>query len=154
MASFYGWGSTTSRLELLWRGSLLFTTKFPEIPGTHFIDLRMMKDWVDPGATQWFWVPYPWIGKIMTQNAEKYLTQEFCWFWPNITHDLSDLVGIACFNFSRNLLLSFLARMIWNSNHFKGRWYIFKFSFSLLVIIKQAYLFFWNLNVQSFTLFI
>ena len=24
-------------------GSLLFTTKFPEIPGTHFIHLRRMK---------------------------------------------------------------------------------------------------------------
>ena len=30
MAPFYGWGSTTSRLEPLERGSLLFTTKFPE----------------------------------------------------------------------------------------------------------------------------
>ena len=26
------------------RGSLLFTTKFPEIPGTHFIDLGRTKD--------------------------------------------------------------------------------------------------------------
>ena len=25
------------------RGSLLFTTKFPEIPGIHFIDLRRIK---------------------------------------------------------------------------------------------------------------
>ena len=32
-----------SRLEPLQGGSLLFTTKFPEIPGTHFIDLRRMK---------------------------------------------------------------------------------------------------------------
>ena len=39
MAPFYGWGSTASRLEPLRGGSLLFTTKFPEIPGTHFIDL-------------------------------------------------------------------------------------------------------------------
>ena len=39
----YGWGSTTSRLEPLRGGSLLFTTKFPEIPGTHFIDLERMK---------------------------------------------------------------------------------------------------------------
>ena len=43
MASFHGWGSTTLRLEPLRGGSLLFTTKFPEIPGTHFIDLRQMK---------------------------------------------------------------------------------------------------------------
>ena len=35
MAPFYGWGSTASRLEPLRRGSLLFTTTFPEIPGTH-----------------------------------------------------------------------------------------------------------------------
>ena len=43
MAPFYGWGSTASRLESLQGGSLLFTTKFPEIPGTHFIDLGRMK---------------------------------------------------------------------------------------------------------------
>ena len=39
MAPFHGWGSTASRLEPLRGGSLLFATKFPEIPGTHFIDL-------------------------------------------------------------------------------------------------------------------
>ena len=43
MAPFYGWGSTASRLEPPRGGSLLFTTKFPEIPGTHFIDLGRMK---------------------------------------------------------------------------------------------------------------
>ena len=43
MASFYGWDSTASRLEPLRGGSLLFTTKFPEIPGTHFVDLGRMK---------------------------------------------------------------------------------------------------------------
>ena len=36
---FHGWGSTASRLEPLRGDSLLFTTKSPEIPGTHFIDL-------------------------------------------------------------------------------------------------------------------
>ena len=40
IAPFYGWGSAASRLERLRRGSLLFTTKFPEIPGTHFINLE------------------------------------------------------------------------------------------------------------------
>ena len=39
----YGWGSTAARLQPLQGGSLLFTSKFPEIPGTHFIDLRKMK---------------------------------------------------------------------------------------------------------------
>ena len=43
MAPFYGRGSTASRLEKLQGGSLLFTTKFPEILGTHFINLRKMK---------------------------------------------------------------------------------------------------------------
>ena len=43
MAPFYGWGSTASRLEPLRVGSLLFTIKFPDIPGTHFIDLGKMK---------------------------------------------------------------------------------------------------------------
>ena len=37
MALFHGWGSTASRLEPLWGGSLLFTIKFPEIAGTHFL---------------------------------------------------------------------------------------------------------------------
>ena len=43
MARFYGSGSTASRLEPLWRGSLLYNTKFPENPGTHFIDLERME---------------------------------------------------------------------------------------------------------------
>ena len=43
MAPFYGWGSATSRLEPLRGDSLLFITKSPEIPGTHFIDLGRMK---------------------------------------------------------------------------------------------------------------
>ena len=40
---FYGWGSTASRLQPLRGGSLLFTIQFPEIPGTHFINLGRMK---------------------------------------------------------------------------------------------------------------
>ena len=43
MSACYGWGSAASRAEPLQGGSLLFTTKFPEIPGTHFIDLGRMK---------------------------------------------------------------------------------------------------------------
>ena len=43
MAPFYGWGSTGSRLEPIQGISLLFTTKSPEIPSTHFINLRRMK---------------------------------------------------------------------------------------------------------------
>ena len=47
---FYGWGSIASRLQPIRGGSLLsvrggslLTIQFPEIPGTHFIDLRRMK---------------------------------------------------------------------------------------------------------------
>ena len=43
MAPFYGWGSTAARLEPLRGSSLLFTTQFPEIPCTHFIDHGRMK---------------------------------------------------------------------------------------------------------------
>ena len=41
MTPFYGWGSTVSRLEVLQGGSLLFTTKFSEIPGNHFMSLMV-----------------------------------------------------------------------------------------------------------------
>ena len=61
-APFYGWASTASRLKPLRGGSLLFTSKFPEIAGTRLIDIERMKDWVDLGATQWFWTRDPWIG--------------------------------------------------------------------------------------------
>ena len=47
MAPFHGWGSTASRLEPLQGDSLVFTTKFPKIPGTHFVDLRRKKGSVD-----------------------------------------------------------------------------------------------------------
>ena len=43
MAPFHGWSSTASWLEPLRGGSLLFFTKFPEIPDIHFIDLGRMK---------------------------------------------------------------------------------------------------------------
>ena len=39
MAPFYGWGLTALRLQPLRESCLLFTIDFPEIPGTHFIDL-------------------------------------------------------------------------------------------------------------------
>ena len=42
MVPFFGWGS------------LLFTIKFPDIPGTHFIDLGKMEGRVNLRANQWF----------------------------------------------------------------------------------------------------
>ena len=50
MAPFYGWGSTASRLVPLRGVTLLFTTNFPDIPGTHFIDLWSMNGWVNLGV--------------------------------------------------------------------------------------------------------
>ena len=43
MAPFNGWDSAALKLEPIRGDSLLFTTKFPEIPGTHFADDGRMK---------------------------------------------------------------------------------------------------------------
>ena len=43
MATFYRWGSTASRLVPPRGGSLLFTTMFADIPGTHFIDEQLRR---------------------------------------------------------------------------------------------------------------
>ena len=49
-------------LKPLQRHSLLFTTKFPGVHGTHFINLGRMKGCVDLEDTQWFWTRHPSIG--------------------------------------------------------------------------------------------
>ena len=51
MTPFHGRGSTASTLVPPRGCSLLFTTKPPEIPGTHFINLRRMKDCIDFGSS-------------------------------------------------------------------------------------------------------
>ena len=48
--------------EPLRGGSLLFTTKFSEIPGTHLIHLGRMKGWVNLRATLWFSTGAPGLG--------------------------------------------------------------------------------------------
>ena len=54
MAPFYGWGSTASRLAPLQGGSLLFTTKSPEILGTYFINLgRIWAVVLNTGPMDW-----------------------------------------------------------------------------------------------------
>ena len=73
MAPFYGWGSTASRIKPLWGGSLLFTTKFQEILGTHFINLGRMKAWVNLRATHWSWKKDPWIGNPVSWPLGHYL---------------------------------------------------------------------------------
>ena len=59
-------GSTASRLEPLRGGSLLFTTKFPEIPGTHFIDLGRIKGLVNLGANT---RPLDWESSTLTTRS-------------------------------------------------------------------------------------
>ena len=44
--------------------SLFFTIQFQGVSGVQLIDLNRKKDWVDPGATQWFWTQNPWIGNL------------------------------------------------------------------------------------------
>ena len=58
-------------IKCLITGSLLFTTKFPGIPGTHFIDLGRMKGCVDFRATQWFWTtgPLDWESSTLTTRS-------------------------------------------------------------------------------------
>ena len=62
MAAFYGWDSTALGLVSLQKGSVVLTTKFPDIPGTHFIYLVRIKSRVHLGAIQWFWTRDPWNG--------------------------------------------------------------------------------------------
>ena len=48
-------------------GSLLFTTKFPEILGTHLTKFGRIKGWVDLGATQLtLELPMDWESKTLT----------------------------------------------------------------------------------------
>ena len=91
MDPFYGWGSTASRLELLRGSSLLFITKFPEIPGTHFINFGRMRGWVDLVAVQWYWTQDPWIGALTARPL--LLTCASGCFWKCIHETRKKIVG-------------------------------------------------------------
>ena len=47
------------------RRQFTFYHKFPEIPGTHFINLRRIKSWVNFGAIQWLRTWDPCIGNTV-----------------------------------------------------------------------------------------
>ena len=72
MAPFYGWGSTASRLEPLQGGSLLFTTKFPEVPGTHQPreDERLSRPWSHPAVLNTG--PLDWESSALTTRPLLY----------------------------------------------------------------------------------
>ena len=59
MSPFYRWGSTASRLQPLPGGSLHFTTKFPEIPGT-----RLSQPWSHPVVLNMR--PLDWASNTLT----------------------------------------------------------------------------------------
>ena len=102
------WGSTASRLEPLQWGSLLFTTKFPETPMTHLIDLGRMKCWVDLGATQWFWTRDPWISESITLTTRPLF----------LCYDLFGPMKVYCCRFSShmvNKMLGFCYKKIYVS---------------------------------------
>ena len=71
MAPFYGWGSTASRLEPLRGGSLLFTTKFPEIPGTLAETIQLIR-----GASQVNGFCMIWVITVKNIRAD----YQFCCF--------------------------------------------------------------------------
>ena len=86
MTPFNGWGSAALKLEPLWGGSLLFTNKFPEIPGTHFTDHGKMKGWVDFSATNQTCTETENWETIMARNVDVLLIQLDCKrFWLSIS---------------------------------------------------------------------
>ena len=58
---FLWMGFTCLKARATSRSSLLFTTKFPEISGTHFTNIERMKGWVGLGVTRFFLTRDPWI---------------------------------------------------------------------------------------------
>ena len=62
MVRFYEWDWTASMLQSHYDEAVYFSPlSSRKIPCTHLIDLGRIKDWVDLGATQWFWTREPWI---------------------------------------------------------------------------------------------
>ena len=62
--------------------SILFTSKFPEIPATHWINLRRMEDSVDLGAIQWFcgdhvYIYEKWHSEFKKKKVSKLLVEWF-----------------------------------------------------------------------------
>lgn len=54
MTTFYGWGSTDSRLQSHYEDNLFSSTKYLKGPGTYLIDLGWIRGRIELGATQWF----------------------------------------------------------------------------------------------------
>ena len=128
MAPFYRWSSTASRLEPLRGGSLLFTTKFPDIPGTYSIDLRRMKGWADlwshpvvlnTGALDW-------ESSILTTRPLQIAYVRMWLFFNKFAHKHTFSVSSVCEATLRNwmcmnfkaICIRFLKPVIWIVFHF------------------------------------
>ena len=85
--------------EPLRGGSLLFTPKFPEIPGTHLINLGRMKGWVNLGVTQWFSTRAPGLEIQRLNQQDCWSPREiwsFFWFpvWFRSSRSTSDILTV------------------------------------------------------------
>ena len=65
--------------EPLQGGSWRFITQFREISGTHLINLRRMKGWLDLGATWSLWTQDHWIGNPAPEPIDQFLFFH-CWY--------------------------------------------------------------------------
>ena len=54
IVTFFFYFSSVSSMQNQYEETLLLTTKSPGIPGTHLINLRGVKGWVNLGAIHWF----------------------------------------------------------------------------------------------------
>ena len=110
---------------------LLFTTKSPWVPSTHFINLEKMKGWVNLGATQWFWTQ-DWRSSILTTKPMPHV---FCYvFSLSCNCLLSNTAEYS--NYKKTLLLPFFLIayiLLWlpkqsltPSPYLKGRWKFLK----------------------------
>ena len=99
---------------------LLFTTKSPWVPSTHFINLEKMEGWVNLGATQWFWTQ-DWRSSVLTTKPMPHV---FCYV----------------FSLSCNCLLSrFLSNTAEYSNYKKALFLpFFLIAYILLWLPKQS----------------
>ena len=98
------------------RDSLLFTTKFPETPGTHFTDLGRMKGWVNLGATQQIWTqesslltPRP----MLHDNSTHVKSISLKWHWRCSTWPSSNWLNAwILFGLSNSTMTYFIIRKI------------------------------------------
>ena len=116
---------------------LLFTTKSPWVPSTHFINLEKMEGWVNLGATQWFWTQ-DWRSSVLTTKPMPHV---FCYVFSLssnclLSRSLSNTAEYS--NYKKTLFLLFFLTayiLLWlpkqsltPSPYLKGWWNFLKMS--------------------------